>query len=106
VDNLPTLNAVKAGSNVPLKFSLGGNKGMNIFADGYPKSQVILCNSSALLDGLEITDSPGNSSLSYDAATGLYHYNWKTDKSWTNCRQLVMKFIDGSYGRADFKFTK
>jgi hypothetical protein len=107
VDNLPVLNLAKAGSNIPLKFSLGGNKGMAIFADGYPKSQVIPCNSTALVDGIEITDSPGNSSLTYDAATGLYHYNWKTEKNWTLCRQLVMKFADGTtYGRADFKFTK
>jgi len=107
VDNLPMLNQVKGGSNVPFKFSLGGNKGMNIFEAGYPKSQAISCSSLAPVDVLEITDSPGNSILTYDAATGLYHYNWKTDKTWTGCRQFVMKFADGTtYGRADFKFTK
>ena len=38
VDNLPALNSVKAGSAIPVKFSLGGDKGLNIFAAGYPKS--------------------------------------------------------------------
>ena len=38
VDNLPALNVVKAGSAIPVKFSLGGNKGLNIFAAGYPLS--------------------------------------------------------------------
>jgi hypothetical protein len=80
--------------------------GMSIFEAGYPKSQVILCNSAAAVDGIESTDNPGGSLLSYDAATQTYHYNWKTEKSWTGCRQLVVKFVDGSYGRADFKFTK
>ena len=36
VDNLPTLNVVKAGSAVPVKFGLGGDKGLSIFAPGYP----------------------------------------------------------------------
>jgi len=30
IDNLPTLNGVKAGSAVPVKFSLGGNHGLDI----------------------------------------------------------------------------
>jgi hypothetical protein len=106
IDNLPVLNQAKAGSSVPVKFGLGGDKGMNIFAAGYPISQVIPCDSSALVDGIEQIDSPGASGLSYDAATQTYHYVWKTEKSWTGCRQLVVKFTDGSYARANMKFTK
>ena len=106
IDNLPTVNQVKAGSAVPIKFGLGGNQGMNIFAAGYPISQVTLCNSTAPVDGVEQIDNPGSSGLSYDAGTQTYHYVWKTDKSWTNCRQLVIKFTDGSYARANFKFSK
>jgi hypothetical protein len=106
LDNLPVLNQVKAGSSVPVKFGLGGDKGMNIFAAGYPISQVIPCDSSALVDGIEQIDSPGASGLSYDAGTQTYHYVWKTEKSWTGCRQLVVKFTDGSYARANMKFTK
>ena len=101
---MPVLNSAKAGSNIPVKFSLGGNKGLNIFAAGYPKSQAVPCNSTAPVDGIESTDSPGNSTLTYDSASQTYHYNWKTEKSFVNCRQLVLKFVDGSYARADFKF--
>ena len=36
IDNLPTVNQVKAGSSVPIKFGLGGNKGMNIFCARLP----------------------------------------------------------------------
>jgi hypothetical protein len=47
----------------------------------------------------------GASSLSYDAASGQYSYTWKTDKSWaTQCRQLMVKLIDGSAHIANFKF--
>ena len=38
VDNLPTVNVVKAGSAIPVKFSLGGDQGLNIFAANSPAS--------------------------------------------------------------------
>jgi len=41
VDNPPVVNVVNAGRAIPVKFSLGGNKGLNIFAPGYPVSQQI-----------------------------------------------------------------
>jgi hypothetical protein len=49
------LNVVKAGSAVPVKFSLGGNQGLNIFASGYPISVPIVCGSNAELDPVEQT---------------------------------------------------
>jgi len=38
VDNPPTLNQVKVGRSIPVKFGLGGDQGLDIFAEGYPKS--------------------------------------------------------------------
>src|SRR6185295_6038373 len=46
VDNLPTLNVASAGSAIPVKFSLGGNQGLNIFAAGYPASSPIDCDAN------------------------------------------------------------
>ena len=107
VDNLPTLNTLKAGQAVPVKFSLAGNQGSTIFAAGYPRSESIACNSTAPVDGIEETVAAGGSSLSYDAATDTYNYVWKTDKAWANtCRQLVIQLIDGAFHRANFKFTR
>ena len=40
VDNSPTRNALKAGSAVPVRFSLNGNKGLAIFDPGYPAVQL------------------------------------------------------------------
>ena len=104
VDNQPILNVVKAGSAIPIKFSLNGDQGLDIFFAGYPASAVVTCGSS-VEDAIEQTVTAGASSLSYDAATDQYNYVWKTDKVWANtCRTLVLKLNDGSYHRADFKF--
>ena len=103
VDKLPTLNAANAGRAIPVKFSLGGDQGLAIFAVGYPKSQKVYCDSSATIDMVEETVTAGSSSLSY--VDGQYHYVWKTDKAWFGtCRQLIVKLNDGSAHVANFKF--
>lgn len=43
VDNPPTINSMNAGRAVPVKFSLGGDQGLNIFNPGYPTSQQVNC---------------------------------------------------------------
>ena len=106
VDNLPIVNAVKAGSAIPVKFTLGGNMGLAIFAAGYPKSGAYACGSAAE-DAIEETVTAGNSALSYDAGTGKYIYVWKTDKAWIGtCRQLQIKFADGTTRLANFSFKE
>jgi hypothetical protein len=104
VDNMPTVNVVNAGRSIPIKFSLSGNKGLNIFAAGYPASLPMACDGTPGED-IEETVTDGSSSLSYDAATDTYTYVWKTEKSWAGtCRQLVVKLNDGSEHVANFKF--
>lgn len=99
------LNKVNAGRAIPVKFSLGGDYGLDVFEAGYPKSQVIECDAQAEVDGIEETVTAGQSSLSYSADTDTYNYVWKTEKSWEDtCRQLVVKFDDGTTARANFKF--
>jgi N-acetylneuraminic acid mutarotase len=105
VDNPPTLNSVNAGRAIPVKFTLGGDKGLNIFADGFPASQQITCDSSAPIGEIEETVTAGNSSLSYDPATDQYTYVWKTESAWAGtCRQLIIRLSDGSEHVANFKF--
>ncbi len=107
VNNLPAFNLVKAGQAIPVKFSLSGDQGLDIFATGYPKSETIACNSTDPVNGVDETATAGSSSLSYDPVTDTYTYVWKTDKAWTDsCRQLVVKLNDGMFYRANFKFTK
>jgi hypothetical protein len=106
VDNLPTLNQVKAGRAIPVKFSLEGDQGLDIFADGYPTSQPIDCDSGDPVDAIEQTVSAGQSGLSYDATTDQYTYVWKTAKDWTGCRQLVLRFDDEQEYKANFEFVR
>jgi len=105
VDNAPVFNTVKAGSSVPVKFSLGGDQGLDIFLSGYPISKQVTCDASASIDAVEQTVTTGNSVLSYDPLTDQYNYVWKTEKSWAGtCRQLVVILKDGSIHTANFSF--
>ena len=104
VDPMPTVNVAKAGSGVQVKFGLGGNQGLAIFAAGFPASRQVSCSASAPQDDIEATVTAGNSSLSYDASTQQYSYTWKTDKAWAGtCRLLTITLADGTTHQASFK---
>jgi uncharacterized repeat protein (TIGR01451 family) len=103
VNNLPTLNSVNAGKAVPVKFSLSGNKGLNIFAPDNPYSVSFNCGTGD--PGVDVTETltAGASSLSFGG--DQYNYVWKTEGSWVGtCRQLVLTLNDGSVHTANFKF--
>ena len=105
VDNQPVVNVMNAGRAIPVKFSLGGDFGLGVLADGYPKSQQVTCDASAPVSPIEETVSASASSLTYDAATDTYAYVWKSSSSWKDtCRQLVVALDDGSVHRLDFRF--
>jgi hypothetical protein len=107
IDNGGVLNVTNAGGAVPVKFSLGGDQGLDILAAGSPTSQPIACESNAPADVIEETSTAGASSLSYNASTDQYTYAWKTQKAWAgSCRQLTVELTDGSTHTANFKFTK
>jgi hypothetical protein len=58
-------------------------------------------------DAVEETLTAGGSTLTYDAVAGQYVYVWKTDKAWAGtCRQLQVKFADGTVQLANFSFTR
>ena len=101
------MRPAKAGSAIPVKFSLNGDQGLSILAAGSPASKVASCDASADTDAIEQTVTAGQSSLQYDAASDRYTYVWKTDKSWAGtCRQLQVKLADGMTYAANFKLTK
>ena len=104
IHNLPELNSVNAGRAIPVKFRLGGNKGLDIFAPGYPQLAPLNCGATTTVDVLE-TATAGESELSYDPGADQYSYVWKTEKAWEgSCRQLVVKLNDGSVHVANFTF--
>jgi hypothetical protein len=106
VDNGPAVNLANAGRSIPVKFSLHGDAGLDIFADGSPSSRQVACDSGAPTDLIEQeTTTAGGSVLQYDASSGTYTYVWKTDKAWVgSCRQMTVKLNDGSAHTASFKF--
>ncbi len=108
VDAPPAVNTVKAGAGVPVVFGLQGNRSLNIFDTGYPKSQSVACDTwtGDPIDPIESTVStPGG--LSYNATTDQYTYVWKTTKTWTGCRQLILRFAPDvpNYGGAQAVFN-
>jgi probable HAF family extracellular repeat protein len=104
VDNPPVFNNVNAGQSIPVKFSLGGDRGLNILAAGYPTSRQVTCATTAPVDDIEQTTT-SSSGLTYDAASGRYTYVWKAQKSWANtCREFALRLTDGSDHLALFKF--
>ncbi|MGW9166014.1 PxKF domain-containing protein [Agromyces sp. NPDC055658] len=107
VDMGGVVNSVKAGSAVPMKFSLDGDQGLDIIAAGYPRATFTSCDANAPVDAVESTVTAGGSSLTYDPVAGQYVYVWKTDKSWAGrCGTFELKLDDGVTRTAKFKFLK
>ena len=100
------VNAAKAGRAIPVKFSLNGDQGSDIFEEGYPKPIVFKCDEQpGSVVEIDETVTAGESSLSYDATADQYIYVWKTNKLWAGlCCQLVVRLNDGKSYYANFKF--
>jgi hypothetical protein len=104
INNLPVVNAVRAGQTVPVKFSLSGNFGLDVLQGGIATSVGIGC-SSGVLDPVEVTiTNPGASQFSYDPVSDVYQFNWKTERQWAgSCRRLLVRLDDGTVQSADFR---
>jgi hypothetical protein len=90
---------------VPIKFSLNGDQGMDIFASGYPRSEEISCEAADTVNNVRDTLNDSTSSLSYDSPAKQYNYVWKTEKSWSGtCRQLTIGLVDGQSYMLNFIF--
>jgi len=109
IANPPALNTVKAGQSIPVKFSVGGYRGLDLFDPGYPKAGVIDCANpvNPPPTALESTVLAGSSALEYEPTTDAYIYVWKTMPGWVKtCRALVVNFLDGSQRTAYFQFRR
>jgi hypothetical protein len=89
VDNNGILNMAKAGSAIPVKFSLGGDFGLGVLLRT-PTASAITCPTGAGADAIEEVATT-SSGLTYDAVTGQYTYVWKTQSGWKGtCKLLNM----------------
>lgn len=103
--DMDKVNVAKAGSAIPIKFSLNGFQGLDIIAQGYPTFTVTGTSLSG--DLIEQTVTAGGSSLSYDAVSDQYVYVWKTDKAWAGkSGTFTLRLNDGQDHVAKFSFTR
>jgi hypothetical protein len=103
--NSPFINFQKSGSTVPIKFSLGVFRGLDIFVNGLPESSVVSCGFDVESPGGDPIVTTGKTQLSYNSVMELYELKWRTSRDWKGtCRQLVLSFADGTFLRANFKF--
>ena len=81
----------KAGSRIPVKWSLGGDFGLDVL-DGAP--QVYACDGWPFGPSVDAASNP----LVYDATDDQYKLEWKTDKAWAGtCRTIEVRFVDGTF---------
>ncbi|RIK43124.1 MAG: hypothetical protein DCC58_10080, partial [Chloroflexi bacterium] len=100
----PSMNSAIGGNTIVLKFSLGGNQGLNIFLAGYPKMQQINCSTRAP-QGTAVALPVTGAGLQY-LSNGVYQLSWVTQTSWNGtCRQVVLAFNDGSTYKLNFQFS-
>lgn len=89
------LTAADAGSTIPVRFSLGGDQGMQIFLAGFPASRPVSCTTGEVLGGFTPARHPGGSALGYGRGNRVYNFGWKTELAWAgSCRELVLRFQD------------
>lgn len=107
VDNPTVVNKVKAGRAIPVKFSLGGNQGLDILQAGSPTTSNFSCSAVTTEDLIEETVTASTSGLQYDAAADQYIYVWKTGTGFANsCRKLTVTLKDGTRHESLFHFIK
>ena len=89
-------NSAKAGSAVPVKFSLAGDQGLGVLKAGFPQATTVACpGASTPVDPIEETVTADSSGLKYDSAAGQYVYVWKTAKTWSGrCMRFDLGLID------------
>jgi 6-phosphogluconolactonase (cycloisomerase 2 family) len=89
-------SVVRAGSAVPIAFSLRGFHGLHVLADGSPSSARVDCDdpSEQLGDEAPAASADG---LLFDEASGTYTFAWQTDRAWAyTCRAFTVTLRDGS----------
>jgi hypothetical protein len=107
VTSSTVFNVAKAGSAIPVKFSLGGNQGLNIFVANSPSTLKVACPATTQSDAIEELATGTTSGLKYDAVADQYNYTWKTTTSYAGtCERLTVTLVDGTSHYAFFKFTK
>jgi hypothetical protein len=109
VDNLPLINAAKAGQGLAMKWRIGDGQGgyrSDLGAVVSTRYALVSCPDEAETVGemMEADDS-GKSGLHFDEADQQFVYVWKTSKSMGGkCANFVLTLDDDSVHEASFAF--
>jgi hypothetical protein len=105
--DMDQLNIAKAGQAIPLKFNVWqGSTEITDPASIQWKVQKVDCDSTNGGDPIEQYVS-GSTSLRYDAVSGQFVFNWKSEKSWAGfCYRAEIGPSSTAYISADFSFTR
>jgi len=105
IDNQPAVNVGVAGRAYPVKWKLKDANGVVVGAltavISISRVRLASC-ANGVQDSIEETVSVSTSQLKFDAASGQFHYDWKTEKADAGCRRLVIELNDGTRRSADF----
>jgi X-Pro dipeptidyl-peptidase C-terminal non-catalytic domain len=109
-ENPPVVNETDSRNVQTLYFSLGGDRGLDVFdPNSPPSSRQIDCATKAPLGPLEPTVTPNWDTFHYQAYTDRYVYPWKPPKrgEWAGtCREFVLTLKDRSVRTAWFNFVR
>lgn len=97
VDKGSTVNTVKGGSTVPMKFEVfaGATELTSTSAVSKFTATKVSCSTTAPLDEIEVVTS-GSTALRYDSTGGQFIQNWQTPKTPGTCYQTTVTTEDGS----------
>jgi hypothetical protein len=91
----PATASARAGETVPVKFSLAGDRGLDVVA----RIAWRPCSSTSG------DSSTAFGALSYSTGPGRYMFMWQSDKSWAgSCKELLLSLRDGTVHAALVSF--
>ncbi|HEX6619931.1 MAG TPA: beta-propeller fold lactonase family protein [Solirubrobacteraceae bacterium] len=98
-------SVVRAGDAIPIVFSLGGDRGLDVLADGSPSSAQVDCDDPGAPTEGDPAWSKSGQGLIFHSWTGHYVFVWQTRKAWAGtCRTFVLGLRDGSVERLTVSF--
>jgi probable HAF family extracellular repeat protein len=104
INDAPAFNTVTAGRELILRFGLGGDRGLGIFAAGSPSLVEVSCATRTPI-GSPVPLSSSDFDLRYQTDPDRYMLRWKTSRALAGtCRQLTLALMDGSTHTALFSF--
>ncbi|WP_137844593.1 PxKF domain-containing protein [Microbacterium sp. 2FI] len=102
--SMDAANIAKPGQAIPVKFSLGGDQGLDVVES----ARFVIEGTDSTPEGELIpTTTAGGSGLNYHAGSDTYTYVWKTSKSWSlKTGQFLLEMSDGTTHEFDVTFKK